>query len=135
VSAGGLVGQSYETNFNATGSFTKEKNASKNSEDQTSEDSDDADSESERQREEDDDEEIWVFRKPAGNANKVEQQMRPAEPVDAYKESLQKLKHRKRLERQKRRNEEKDFSDQDEIDRDVTTVLDIEKLKRLPKLL
>ena len=33
------------------------------------------------------------------------------------------------------KNEEKDFSDQDEIDRDVTTVLDIEKLKRLPKLL
>jgi hypothetical protein len=135
LSAGGLVGQSYETNFNATGSFTKEKNASKNSEDQTSEDSDDADSESERQREEDDDEEIWVFRKPAGNTNKADQQMRPAEPVDAYRESLQKLKHRKRLERQKRRNEEKDFSDQDEIDRDVTTVLDIEKLKRLPKLL
>jgi len=80
-----------------------------------------------------------VFRKPVntGNTNKVQQnqQVKPVETVDAYKESLQKLKHRKRLDRQKRLNEEKDFSDQDEIDRDVTTVLDIEKLKRLPKLL
>ena len=55
--------------------------------------------------------------------------------MDAFKESQQKFKNRNRLEQQRRRNEEKDFSDQDEIDRDVTTVLDIEKLKRLPKLL
>lgn len=80
---------------------------------------------------EDDEGEIWLFRKKAQPQEKPGQQA-----PDEFAKSLQKLKLRKRQEREKRRNaEEKDFSDQDEPDRDVTTVLDIAKLKRLPKLL
>jgi hypothetical protein len=79
----------------------------------------------------DDDEEIWLFGKPnSANSNKL------TYTNDQKTKQNQKTKQKQRIQRQQRRdNKEKDFSDQDEPDRDVTTVLDIEKLKRLPKLL
>jgi hypothetical protein len=69
----------------------------------------------------------------------------PLPPLPSSQSSV-KQKQRKKLQIQQKRNstgaatningKQKDFSDQDEdVDRDVTTVLDIEKLKRLPKLL
>lgn len=58
------------------------------------------------------DEDIWLFGKPTDNTDKAD-----------------KKKHVKK-------KAQKDFSDQDsDVDRDVTNVLDIEKLKLLPKLL
>ena len=70
----------------------------------------------------------------------------PLPPLPSSLQQSVKQKQRKKLQIQPKRNstgamtdangKQKDFSDQDEeIDRDVTTVLDIEKLKRLPKLL
>ena len=130
-------------------------------EDSESDDNEDADSESDlsdlkqrlagtdakkmQQKYQDDDEEIWLFRKPQTNVNNFDSSNKPTEFRNNYQQPQQqqsetniqqKQKQRKRLERQKNREQqEKDFSDQDEIDRDVTTVLDIAKLKRLPKLL
>ena len=78
------------------------------------------------QDDDEDDGEIWLFGKPNSNSTKMHSDQK----------KTQKAKQKQRNQRQQRReNREKDFSDQDEPDRDVTTVLDIEKLKRLPKLL
>ena len=118
-----------------TGEYKENKNSNQENKE------DDADSESETtkrknnlyqqhgnedQDDDEDDGEIWLFGKPNSNSTKM--------PSDQKKS--QKAKQKQRNQRQQRRdNREKDFSDQDEPDRDVTTVLDIEKLKKLPKLL
>ena len=79
---------------------------------------------------------FWVFSKPndskeQNNHNNSNNKVR-SEP----KQVESKKKQKKKVVAQQRRNGNKDFSDQDEdLDRDVTTVLDIEKLKKLPKLL
>ena len=114
------------------------------------------------EEEEEDDGEVWLFGKPKSGPRaqnkfldkpdtrsaqnqkyvpKQQQQQQPLPPLPPQ----QQQKPRKKLQSQQKRssgttakngaNKEKDFSDQDEVDRDVTTVLDIEKLKRLPKLL
>ena len=142
-------------------SNNRDDEADSSDEESESEENEDADSESDlsdmkqrlagadakkmQQKYQDDDEEIWLFRKPQTNINNFDSSNKSTEFRNNYQQQQQqphetnvqqKQKQRKRLERPKNREQqEKDFSDQDEIDRDVTTVLDIAKLKRLPKLL
>ena len=77
----------------------------------------------------DEDDEIWVFKKPEPKkANFTQSKERPEVNFNERKFRLQNV--------DKRLMKQKNFSDEDEDpDRDVTTILDIEKLKRLPKLL
>jgi hypothetical protein len=88
----------------------------------------------ESEEDENEDGEIWLFKKPFENGFKNE-----LDKANSSANQQANSNTRKKLQKQQRRgdakNRQKNFSDEDEIDRDVTTVLDIERLKRLPKLL
>lgn len=107
--------QSLASTGSSSGASKIRENFQHNSEtESTSESENDESSES-------DEEEIWIFGKP---------QTRKTSTSDF------KSNNKKQTIKKKTFKMEKDFSDQDsDLDPEVTTVLDIEKLKKLPKLL